>query len=226
MTQPPQPPEEPPGPDAYGQQPAGGGYAFPAGTTPEPPKKRNTGVLVAIIVGAALLLAGGGTGIYFLTKGEDTPSASNNQSPNVPTFGPSSPGPGGSSPSESQPPQSEAERQAPPTTTTTEPAPPPNNPPPPNTPPVGADDAKIVEIARKYADAVSKQDENAAKQVTCAKDAGLLYSSAGKVEVTGNPQKYTEDTASVPVKITIEQADPFEDLPLFMEKKDGGWCVS
>ncbi|MGH3861363.1 hypothetical protein [Actinokineospora sp.] len=82
MTYPPQQPG-PYGPQGpYGQQPdpfAGqsayqglGGY--PGGG--EPPAPENTGKIVAIVAIAVLLLGGAGAAVFFLTKGDDKPTAS------------------------------------------------------------------------------------------------------------------------------------------------------
>ncbi|HEV2783387.1 MAG TPA: hypothetical protein VGX25_28725 [Actinophytocola sp.] len=197
----------------YGQQPPGyGGYPGGPGGPP-PPKKTNAGVIAAVVAGAVLVLGGAGTGIYFLTKGDDTPSNTASTGGQTSTSKPKTSG--------SQPKTRTSDR--------TESA----------TPPRtssggggggggggGAGDAAIIEVAEKYAKAVTDKDEGAAKSLTCENDTGLLFDSGGKVEVTGKPETYGEDSASINVKVTLGSGDPIEDFPLFLDKKDAGWCVS
>lgn len=240
MTQPPQQPDPEGSQPQGGQQPpADGGFAAfppgptaadPTGTGPlpagtgEPPRRNRSGMITAIVIAAVLVLAGGGTGVYFLTKGDDDPSpsaSSNSSAGNVPpttTSGSAPTGSGGAVPPPSgggQPPASGAA---------------------PTSGGTGGgggagtgspeDDAKIVEIAQKYASAVTNKDEGAAKSVTCDKEAGLLFNDVQKVEVTGKPEKYGDDTASIGVKITIPEQDPIDNFPLFMGKESNVWCIS
>jgi len=244
MTEPPpeqpgsaEPPEQP-GPaeqDPESQQPttefdqqppdSDSGYGYPGGPAEPPQKKSNAGVITTIVVGAVLVLAGAGTGVYFLTK-SDSPkndaistSQSNSAGPTPTT---SAAGPSGTG--------------TPPTTsdnTASIELPPPPAPPPTTTAGGGgggggdADDAQIVQVAEKYAKAVTSKDEASAKSVTCDNESGLLYASAEKVEVVAKPDKYGDDTASINVKISLGGgSEPIDNFPLFMDKKNNAWCVS
>jgi hypothetical protein len=224
MTQPPQQPgpygqdphDQPP--DPFGaQQPNPYGQQQPPGFLP-PPKNR-AGVITAVVIGAVLVLAGGGAGVYFLTKGNDSPNTATSTSQKSAPQTTPSPRSGSSSPTTPKP-SNEAPTSG-------------------STPTSsggsdggggggggGADDAQIVQVAEKYAKAVTGKDEAAAKSVTCDNDSGLLYTSAEKVEVVGKPEKYGDDTASINVKITIGASEPIDNFPLFMDKKTNGWCIS
>lgn len=217
MTQPPQP--QPPGPDPTAQQPVSFGY--PGGPAEPPPRRSKAGLITAVVVGAVLVLGGGGAGIYFLTKGDDPKGTATGASQtSTPTAKPTAPASG--SGSASTPPNSTSQApnsggSAPPTSgggggggSTG-----------------GPDDAAITQVADKYAKAVTGKDEAGAKAVTCDNDPGLLYSSAEKVEVTGKPEKYGDDTASINVKINLGGgSEPIDNFPLFMDKKNNGWCIS
>ena len=44
--------------------------------------------------------------------------------------------------------------------------------------------------------------------------------------MTGKPEKFGEDGASIDVRVTIGSSEPIDGFPLFMNKKGNGWCVS
>lgn len=208
-----QPAEQPPG--------VVGGYGtYPNGGTGDPPPPRSkAGIITAAVVGGALLLGGVGAGIYFLTKGDDPQPAASSSSSRAtvpPTQGSSTP----------QQPSGSANVPPPVSDTTAASVPPPPPPPPTSGGGGSPDDAAISQVAEKYAKAVTAKDEAAAKSATCDNEPGLLYASAEKVEVVGKPEKFGDDSASVPVKISIGASDPIENFPLFMDKKDNGWCIS
>jgi hypothetical protein len=225
MTQPPQQPG-PYGQDPHGQQPEQFGTQQPDPYGQEqppgflPPPKSRAGLITAVVIGAVLVLIGGGTGVYFLTKGDGSGSTATNTSQK------SAPQTQQTVPSGSGTPTAPKSSDPAPTSGST---------------PTssggeggggggggtgGADDAQIVQIAEKYAKAVTGKDEAGAKSVTCDNDSGLLYTSAEKVEVVGKPEKYGDDTASINVKITIGASEPIDNFPLFMDKKTNGWCIS
>jgi hypothetical protein len=222
MTQPPQQPG-PYGQDPYGQQSGQFGAQQPdpyAQQQPPgflPPPKSRAGLITAVVIGAVLVLAGGGTGIYFLTKGDDSggntaTSTSQKSTPQTQQSAPS----GSAGPTTTKPGEPAATSGSTPTTGDGG----------GGGGGGGADDAQIVQIAEKYAKAVTGKDEAAAKSVTCDNDSGLLYTSAEKVEVVGKPEKYGDDTASINVKITIGASDPIDNFPLFMDKKNNAWCIA
>ncbi len=212
-------PQTPPGgqygpPSGPFQQPTAqfgpAGYpGYPGGPPPQPPKRRGTGVIVAVIVGAVLVLGGAGTGVYFLVKGSDktdSSSASGN-------------GGGGGTPSST--------RSTPPSsgkTTTSEDKPDTSTVRPPVSGGGTPNDAAIVDVATKYATAVTNKDETGAKQLTCDNNPGLLFDSGAKVEVTGKPESFGDEGATIAVRVTVGNS-PIDDFPLFLNKKGDGWCV-
>lgn len=217
MTEPTQQPGQPDQPD----QPTVS-YGYPGGPTEPPGPKSKAGLITAVVVGAVLLLGGVGTGIYFLTKDDDPKNtATGSSQTNPPSANPTAPSSGSEAPStppaSGQPPASGAI-------------------PPPTNPgggggggggTGGADDAAIIQVAEKYAKAVTGKDEAGAKSVTCDNDTGLLYSSAEKVELIGKPEKYGDDSASINVRINLGGgSEPIDNFPLFMDKKNNAWCIS
>ena len=224
MTEPPQQPGPPePTPTPTGEQPTVS-YGFPGGPAEPPVRKSKAGLITLIVVVAVLVIGGGGAGVYFLTKGDDDPktnAAGTSQSgsptgdPSAPQSGPAS---GSNAPSE-PPPSNQAPNSGPAAPTTGQGGGGGGG--------GGADDAAIVQVADKYAKAVSGKDEAGAKAVTCDNDPGLLYSSAEKVEVVGKPEKYGDDTASINVKVNLGGgSEPIDNFPLFMDKKNNAWCIS
>ena len=232
MTEPPQQPDPHPQDPSdqqpttqFGQEPpaADSGYGYPGGPAEPPPRKGNAGVITAIVVGAVLVLGGAGAGVYFLTKGDDPKntatsiSQSNSAKPTTPTTQPTSGSSGPNTPPTTSDKTTSIESTPTPTTTAGGGA----------GGGGGADDTQIVQVAEKYAKAVSGKDEAGAKSVTCDNDTGLLYTSAEKVDVVGKPDKYGDDTASINVKISLGGgSEPIDNFPLFMDKKNNAWCVS
>jgi hypothetical protein len=215
------PPGAPPGPD--------GGYGYPGGPQSPPPKKRSGLVIALVIVGAILVLGGGGTGVYFLTKGKDNssnnsqgggggaPSSGPQIKPTGPKLGTGSPSSIGGLPFPSGGSSGSGSAAPPKSGTVGGPGGPLN----------GSDEAAITDAAKRYATAVTNKDEAGAKDLTCDKtDGGILYDSGGKVEVTGKPESFGSDSASIDVKVTIGDSEPIDNFPLFMNKKGSGWCVS
>jgi hypothetical protein len=215
-------PQTPPGgqygpPSGQFQQPTAqfgpAGYpGYPGGPPGPPPKRRGTGVIIAVIVGAVLVLGGAGTGVYFLVKGSnktDSSSASGN-------------GGGGTTPSSKRTTPSSGK------TTTSEDGPGTTTARPPASGGGGGggglNDAAIVDVATKYANAVTNKDENGAKQLTCDNNPGLLFDSGAKVEVTGKPESFGDEGATIAVRVTVGNS-PIDDFPLFLNKKGDGWCV-
>jgi hypothetical protein len=229
MTEPPQQPDQPDLPEPpetpeatvqFDQEPPAPLDQEP----PAPPRKSNAGVITAIVVGAALVLGGAGAGVYFLTKNDEPANTATGSSQTQSATQPSPTTP--TSEVTGVPPTQNSDKAPPIQVTTTTPTP---------KPPEGgggggggngADDANIVQVAQKYAKAVTAKDEAAAKSATCDNETGLLYTYAQKVEVTGKPEKYGDDNANIFVRITVEGTDPIDDFPLFMDKKNNAWCIS
>jgi hypothetical protein len=215
MTHPPQQPG-PYGQDPYGRQPGQFGQpgpqppgygGHPGGPGAPPPRRRSPWVIVAVAVGALLVLAGAGTGIYFLTKDEGQPGTAAAGSTDTTAPGPETPprstppNPGGTA-GETQPPATGGGGGG------------------------GGGSAEIADVAGKYAKAVTDKDATTAKSLTCDKEPGILYDSANKIEIAGEPQMMTEDLASVQVRISVSgMAEPLDGYPLTLERKDGAWCV-
>jgi hypothetical protein len=185
-------------------------------------------MIALVIVGAILVLGGGGAGVYFLTKGND--SSNNSQggggvSSSEPKTKPSGLKPGSGSPSSigGLPFPSNGGGSG---GSSGSKAPPPSVG-GPGGPISGGDADAITDTAKRYAAAVSNKDEATAKGLTCEQsDGGILFDSGGKVEVTGKPESFGSDSASIDVKVTIGDSEPIDNFPLFMNKKGSGWCVS
>jgi hypothetical protein len=214
MTHPPQQPG-PYGQDPYGQQPGpqppgfDPRYGHPGAPGGPPPAKRSPWVIVAVVVGALLVLGGAGTGIYFLTKDDGQPGTA--ASGSTATTGPGAP--------TSDPGSAPTSQDGPATGTQ----------PPPTSGDGGGGggggEAEIADVAGKYARAVTDKDADTAKALTCDKEPGILYDSVDKLEITGQPQKLTDDLATVQVRIIVGTAEPVDGYPLSLERKDGAWCV-
>ncbi|SDI05943.1 hypothetical protein SAMN05192558_101819 [Actinokineospora alba] len=203
----PQDPYNAPDPYSQQQQQQFGGYG-PGGVPP----KSNTGKIVAIVAIALLVLGGAGTGVYFLTKGDDKPST---------TAGTDSTSSAKPKPTTTEEEPTESSEE---TTTTTKKSSGGGG--------AGGGGADIAAAGQKYADAVNAKDEAAAKALTCdGTDPGIMYTSVtdggadAKVTVVGEPTLYGDENGKVDTEVVIGGSSPIK-FPIVFEKKSKGWCVS
>lgn len=170
--------------------------------TPAAAKKLSTRTIVIAVAIALVVLTGGGVGIYFMTKGDDTPAAASGLGPSV--GGPTS-----------ETPPSGASSGATPTPST-----------PPSTgaaPPEEVGNAKVT--AEKAIEAINSHNVDAMKKISCDPEAIGPADTAppdARAELLSVPE-LTGDSATVELKLTI--GDQSTTIPLPLRKQNGIWCV-
>jgi hypothetical protein len=164
-----------------------------------PVRKLTTRTITIIAAIAVLVLAGIGTTVYFLTRGDDKPAASQNDSRNgEPAADPPGTGPAGSVPAAV---------------------------PPPPTGATAVEAGNARQIAEKAIKAINTHDAEALKKISC--DPSALGAADGtppeaRAELISNPE-LTGDTATVELKLII--GDQSTTTPLPLRKQNGVWCV-
>jgi hypothetical protein len=169
-----------------------------AGSGPAAKRKLSTRAIAIAAVIAVVVLAGVGTGIYFLTKDDDTPAASSGPPAGGPTTEPTTGGPGSATPPAGPGSTGEA-------------------------PPAEVNNVKVV--AEKAIAAINSHDTQQLKLISCDPEAvGPVEGSPpeAKAELVSAPE-LTGDTATVEVKLTIGEQSTTTPLPL--RKQNGTWCV-
>jgi hypothetical protein len=175
-------------------------------TEPEEPatpaRKLSTRAIVIIAAIALVVLAGAGVGIYFLTKGSDTPAASSSSTQGGAPANGGGQAPAGSSPNSGG-----------------------------QTPAGGGGGAQASDVngaktvADKVVAAMNTHDAEARKKISCDPnsigDADNLPTEV-RAEVVSVPE-LTGDSATVELKLTIGDTSSTTLLPL--RKQNGAWCA-
>lgn len=179
---------------------------------------RNKGVIITVVVAAVLVLGAAAIGLYVLLNDDEQPSpAATGSTGGASTTSTSSAAPPTSGPEVKPPPTGQASDEV-----SASPQEPP--PPPPPGSGGGTDDAELVDLANRYGKAVTDRDEATAASLTCDKQAGILFDSGGRIEVTGQVERYGEDSVSINIRLTIGE-NPIDNFPLYLDRKEGVWCV-
>jgi hypothetical protein len=166
------------------------------GAFPRELSKRTIMIVAAI---AVLVLAGIGTAVFFLTRGDDTPSASKGDGQGgAPAAATPGAEPGGSTPAAA---------------------------PPPPTGPAAVEAASARQVAEKAIKAINSHDSEAMKKISC--DPSAIGAADGtppeaRAELVANPE-VSGDTATVELKLII--GDMTTTTPLPLRKQNGAWCL-